>query len=74
MTEYTPLEGFYDLRAFKIPKKEFAALYRIQKFLHKVETDRRAGKIHPQIMEVRELSGKYQHTLFSFPVIKPELL
>lgn len=71
---YIPLSGFYDLRAFQIPVKAFRKLWKIQKFLHKVEADRQAGKIHPQINEIRNFSGEYQQILFSFPIINPDLI
>lgn len=72
--EYIPLKGFYDLRAFKIPAKVFNQLWKIQRFLFQVETERRAGKIHPQINEVRNLSGQYQSILFRYPIVNPELI
>lgn len=71
---YQPFPGFYDLRAFDIPKKEFQKIYNVQEFLYSVEQNRRKGIIHPQIEEVREMSGKYQQTLFSYKVINEELL
>lgn len=74
ISQYQPLDGFYDLRAFDIPAKEFIKLWRVQKFLYNVEMQRRAGKIHPQIKEVRDFSAKYQQALFQYPVIKPELV
>jgi hypothetical protein len=73
-TTYVPLNGFYDLRAFKIPRKQFKQLWNIQKFLYGVETQRRAGNIHPQINEIRQFSADYQQVLFQYPVIKPELI
>jgi len=73
-SKYKPLPGFYDLRAFNIPSNEFIKLWGIQKFLYKVEMERKAGVIHPQIEEIREFSAKYQQSLFQYPVIKPELI
>lgn len=72
--DYQPLKGFYDLRAFKIPTKDFRKLWGIQKFLFNREQERLKGKIHPQIDEIRNFSAQYQQTLFSYPIIKPELL
>ena len=74
IADYQPLDGFFDLRAFDIHAKEFIKLWRVQKFLYNVEMERRAGKIHPQIHEVREFSAKYQQALFQYPVLKPELI
>lgn len=71
---YVPLEGFYDLRAFDIPDKEFMKLWNIQRFLYQVEQERRAGKIHPQIEEVRDFSGKYQAALHQYPIINESLI
>jgi len=74
ISQYQPLSGFYDLRAFDIPEKEFIKMWGIQKFLYGVEMQRRAGRIHPQINEVREFSAKYQQALFQYQVVKPELV
>lgn len=73
IADYQPIDGFYDLRAFDIPTKEFIKLWGIQKFLHDVEMQRREGKLHPQMSEIRDFSAKYQAALFQYPVIKPEL-
>lgn len=74
ISEYTPYSGFYDLRAFDIPPKEFKKLWGIQEFLHDVEMKRRAGNKHPQIQELREFSAKYQQALFAYPIINKELI
>ena len=71
---YEPLNGFYDLRAFAIPVKEFIKLWNVQKFLFKVEQDRRAGKIHPQIESIRDYSAKYQATLFQYEIVNESLI
>lgn len=72
--DYQPLNGFYDLRAFDLSADVFKKLFAVQKFLYDVEQGRKVGNIHPQIDEIRDFSAKYQQALFSFPVIKPELL
>lgn len=74
ISDYQPLNGFYDLRAFNIPKKEFIILWGVQKFLYRVEMERRAGKIHTQINEIREFSAQYQQELFQYPIINRELI
>lgn len=66
-TTYKGYKGFYDLREFDIPKKEFVKLVRIQEFLYTVETNRQKGKIHPQIEQIRQLSADYQAALFAYP-------
>lgn len=35
--DYEPIPNFYDLREFRLTKKEFASCYRIQRFLATVE-------------------------------------
>lgn len=72
--DYIGFDGFYDLRAFAIPKREFNKLAKVQSFLFSVEQRRIKGIIHPQINEIRELSANYQQVLFSFPIINPSLL
>lgn len=72
--DYTPYAGFYDLRAFKLPWHVFLRLWRIQSFLSAIETDRRNGKIHPQMNEIKATSAEYQQCLLQFPIINKELI
>lgn len=69
MNDYVAIDGFYDLREFDIPKKDFMKLWGVQKFLYKVEQNRRKGFVHPQIKDVKNLSVKYQQALFQYPQI-----
>lgn len=62
--QYTPLEGFYDLRDFNIPPAEFTKFVGIQKFLFEQELARRKGQ---EVQRgVRELSARYQQALFAY--------
>lgn len=72
--DYKPYTGFYDLRAFRLPWHVFLRLWRIQSFLSTIETNRRNGKIHPQIEEIKKLSADYQECLLQYPNINKELL
>lgn len=74
---YQPLNGFYDLRAFGIPKIDFSKLARVQQFLFHCEQNRRKGKYKHDsngLEKIKNFSAQYQQVLFSFPVIKPELI
>lgn len=74
LADYKPYNGFYNLRAFKIPVKEFKKLWKVQMFLYNREMERRSGKIHPQLDEILNFPAQYQQTLFSFPVVNPDLI
>lgn len=71
LKEYTPIDGFFDLRNWDIPKKEFLSLWNIQKFLAsyrgQVEYLRRFDPI--QWEELKELSVQYQQKLLTFKLI-----
>lgn len=69
-SDYKPIKGFYDLRNWVIPAKDFMKLWNVQKFLFKCEENRRAGKYKndPILLEgVKLLSEQYQEVLFSYP-------
>lgn len=69
LCEYQPLQGFYDLRNWDIPKKDFLKLWGIQKYLFQCEQNRQKGlyKNMPNELEkVKNLSAEYQQTLFSY--------
>jgi hypothetical protein len=65
---YVPYKGFYDLRCYDIPKKIFKKLWRIQKFLFKMEQKKAYyKKWHPTQWEAaKELSANYQQVLFQY--------
>lgn len=65
--KYEPLEGFYDLREFDIPKKEFKKLWNIQKFLYQCQKRINLGFAHPRWEEIKQVAADYQRALFSFP-------
>jgi len=65
--DYQPYNGFYDLRDFDIPKKEFLKLWNLQQFLYQAEEQRKRGYKHPQIQGIKDLSAQYQQILFSYP-------
>lgn len=49
---YKPIPNFYDLREFRLTKKEFASCYRIQQFLSLVERKKEYYKqYHPHQWE-----------------------
>ena len=60
LCEYQPLQGFYDLRNWDIPKKDFLKLWNIQKYLFQCEQNRQKGlyKNMPNELEkVKNLSA-----------------
>jgi len=69
MSEYIPIQGFIGLREYEIPKKEFSKLYGLQKFLadieknknHYMEFNKKSWE------EAKEISGKLQQAIFSYP-------
>ena len=63
---YVPYSGFHDLRCFDLPVKVFKKLWKIQKFLHHMETRKDYfKKWHPvQWESAKELSANYQQILF----------
>jgi len=63
---YKPYRGFYDLREFKLPKKTFVRLWKIQDILSDMtENSEYYRKWHPfQWEAAQELSAKYQSILF----------
>ena len=67
--EYTPFDGFYDLREFDIPKKIFIKLWKVQKFLYVSEQNRKKGMyrhMKEELYKVKELSAHYQQILLSY--------
>lgn len=62
--DYVPLPGFYDLREFAVPKRQFSAFVRIQHFLYSWELARQRGVKVPE--EVKNVSAIYQQALFVF--------
>jgi hypothetical protein len=61
---YEPIPGFYDLREFNIPEKEFLKFWNIQDFLHSWELARQSGQVVPD--KIIELSAEYQQLLFAY--------
>ena len=69
LCEYQPLQGFYDLRNWDIPKKDFLKLWSIQRYLFQCEQNRQKGlyKNTPnELDKIKNLSAEYQQTLFSY--------
>ena len=67
--EYTPFDGFYDLRDFDIPKKIFIKFWKVQKFLYKCEQNRKMGRylcMKEELDKVKEFSAHYQQLLFLY--------
>ena len=63
--EYKPYKGFYDLREFKLTKRKFHKLWRIQDRLHEMEENKTYyQKWHPaQWGKAKEVSAGYQALL-----------
>jgi len=68
--EYAPINGFYDLREFYIPKKIFAKFHKIQLYLKHVEDHKKYFKEYNIAMwqEAQTLSASYQRELFSYDI------
>ena len=69
LCEYKPLQGFYNLRNWDLPKKDFFKLWRIQRYLFQCKQNRQKGmyKDMPHELEkVKNLSAEYQQALFSY--------
>lgn len=69
LCEYQPLQGFYDLRNWEIPKKDFLKLWSIQRYLFQCEQNRQKGMYRDmphELEKVKNLSAEYQQTLFSY--------
>ena len=60
--DYKPYKGFYDLRKFKLKKRLFYRLWRIQDTLHEMTKNQAYyKKWHPaQWQRAKELSAHYQ--------------
>lgn len=60
--EYKPYKGFYDLREFKLPKRLFRRLWKIQGTLYEMTKNQAYyKKWHPSQWEkAKELSAHYQ--------------
>ena len=65
ITEYKPFNGFYDLRDYNLPKKDFLKLWKIQEYLSHVETNKKYFKTMSKNMweDAKQLSAEYQQCL-----------
>lgn len=75
--DYVPFNGFYNLLAFDIPKKEFNKMYNIQEYLAECEEKRKSGRYKHDVHglnKVKDLSAQYQQLLFSYPIINQSLI
>lgn len=63
--KYKPYKGFYDLRGFKLPKRLFGRLWRIQDTLHEMTINKEYYKKwhSAQWEKAKELSAYYQSLL-----------
>lgn len=70
MMEYIPIKGFYDLRNFVIPKKEFEKIYKMQKFLANIESNKEYYIKHSQRswQLAQEISAKLSFIINSYPL------
>lgn len=68
--EYIPIKGFYDLRNFVIPKKEFEKIYKMQKFLANIESNKEYYIKHSQRswQLAQEISAKLSFIINSYPL------
>lgn len=71
LSRYTPIKGFYDLRNWDIPKKDFLSLWNIQKQLASyMGKEKYFKKYEPaQWGKLKELSVLYQQALFNYKMI-----
>jgi hypothetical protein len=68
ISDYKPYKGFYDLRDYNLPKKDFIKFWNIQDYLFYVENKKEYFKKFEKNMweQVKELSANYQQCLFSY--------
>lgn len=72
--EYERIQGFLDLRRYKIPAKEFKILWELQMYLRREQDiyfslnkeNQKANQKHWN--ELKILSSKYQQWVFSYPL------
>ena len=67
LDEYQPIPGFFDLRNFKLSKREFIFAWDIQLFLRSYEDQREYHKKHNarQWEDAKHVSAELQMFLFS---------
>ena len=65
--KYKPFKGFYDLRDYEIPDKEFIKLWSIQEFLSDVRDKKEYYKKYSpyQWEYIKEISANYQQILLN---------
>jgi len=65
--KYKPYKGFYDLREFKLPKRLFRRLWKVQNTLYEMTKNQEYyKKWHPaQWEQAKELSAYYQSLLLN---------
>jgi hypothetical protein len=66
--QYKPYKGFYDLREYDLPDREFIRLWDVQDMLsHMSERSDYFKKFLPiQWEKAKEVSACYQHILFKY--------
>lgn len=69
INKYKPIEGFYDLREYSLPKEIFIKLWRTQLFLKSYQDDKdKYIHTNPDLWQrLKEISGEYQHELLKYP-------
>ena len=67
-SDYTPLKGFYDLKDFNIPPKQFNSFVSVQKFLARQEKNKKYIKEHSpnEWQKIQNLAAQYELALFEF--------
>jgi hypothetical protein len=68
IADYKPFRGFYDLRDYNLPKKDFIKFWNMQEYLHHVESNKKYFKKMDKNMweQAQQLSANYQQCLFSY--------
>jgi len=70
INNYEPIYGFYDLRDFEIPEKEFQELWKLQLYLDNYQKRKDELSIaFPDLWELlKQTAGEYQTKLLSYPL------
>lgn len=68
--DYKPIPGFYDLRDFDIPEKDFKELWKLQLYLDDYQRNRdKHSFAFPNLWDLlKQTAGDYQAKLLSFPL------
>lgn len=67
--DYEPIYGFYDLRDFEIPEKDFQDLWKLQLYLNNYQENKNIHSLaFPELWSLlKETATEYQTKLLSYP-------